>query len=243
MNSTLSYDPLISEIQRTQFLNDGFLRVDGILDEEERQWLLGLYDELFETSDRKQLGGLDANGRETLPQIFKPSEKVPALKESRLLQRATELARFLLGDDVTWKGEHMIMKPAGYGSPTPWHQDQAYHSPDHHFTNVNIWVPLEDATIENGCMQFVRGSHRGPVLPHTWLVEGDKKSAMVATDQAYWSANATAVPCPAGSATLHHSYMMHYAGPNLTDQARRAYILVFYKPPERLEQPWVFPWR
>ncbi len=234
--------PTITETDKARFFEDGFLCVPGILDEEERPWLLGLYDQLFSTADRKQLGGLDAQGRETLPQIFRPSERVPELRESRLFARATALARFLFGEEVYFKGENMILKPAGFGVATPWHQDQAYHPPDQHHRTVNIWIPMEDATVENGCMQFIRGSHRGPVLPHTWLVEGDRKSAMVAIGQEYWSANATAVPCPAGSCTLHHSYMMHFAGPNLTDRPRRAYILVFALPSQKLEQPWIFPW-
>src|SRR5690606_32441893 len=103
----------------------------------------------------------------------------------------------------------------------------SYHNPAFHYHNINFWLPLDGATVEGGCMHFVRISHRGPILPHEYLVPGDRQSAMVAQDQGYWSANGTPVPCPRGSCTMHHSYMLHYAGASTTSQPRRAYIIVF----------------
>jgi len=241
--AALSSTVPVSEKDRLFFTDQGYLRLDGLLEEEERLWLLGLYDELFEKTDRKQLGGIDDEGRETLPQVLGPSKKVPELLETKFHARMATAARMLLGEEASYQSDHMILKPAGYGVATPWHQDQAYHDPRFRYRNVNFWMPLEDATIENGCMQYVPESHQGPVLPHTWLVPGDRKSAMVATDQEYWQANSVAVPCPAGSATLHHSYLMHHAGPNRTDRPRRAYIAVFSLPRTERERPWVFPWK
>lgn len=233
---------IIDETKRDLFLDQGFIRLDHVIEEDERQWLLGLYDELFDSNGRKQLGGVDEQGRETLPQILGPHQKVPELFETRYHQRIAAIAESLLGETPDQVGTHMILKPANYGVATPWHQDQAYHPSHLNYRNINFWLPLEEATVENGCMQFVPDTHKGPVLPHTWLVPGDKTSAMVAVAQDYWQANAVAVPCPAGSVTLHHSYMMHSAGPNRTDQPRRAYITVFKAKATRRERPWVFPW-
>ncbi|MDB6042320.1 MAG: Deoxyhypusine synthase [Gammaproteobacteria bacterium] len=61
----------------------------------------------------------------------------------------------------------MILKPAHQGGATPWHQDEAYRvAPDFDYRQVSIWVPLQDATLENGCMMYIPGSHRSGVLPH-----------------------------------------------------------------------------
>ncbi len=137
----------------------------------------------------------------------------------------------------------MILKPAGYGIATPWHQDQAYHDPTQHYRNINFWLPLDGATVEGGCMHFVPGSHRAPVLPHQHLQPDDPQTALVAQDQDYWSLNGVPVPCPVGSCSLHHSYMLHYAGSNRTQLPRRAYIVVFGCPPTPARRPWRLPWR
>ena len=46
------------------------------------------------------------------------------------------------------------------------HQDQAYHDPAMAYKGVNFWMPLDDATVESGCLQFIPGSHKLDVLPH-----------------------------------------------------------------------------
>lgn len=233
---------------RDRFLRDGFMRLDNVIDDDEIARLGEIYDKLFADdslgeSYRKDLGGGDDDGRKTLPQILMPSKTFPELLEMKYVQRVREFAAHIFGQDVRKFGEHMILKPAGYGVETPWHQDQSYHPPDKLYRTVNFWLPLDGATVEGGCMHFVRGSHRGVVVPHEFLVPGDQDSAMVAQDQNYWSLNGTPVPCPRRSCTLHHSYCMHYAGPNTSDLDRRAFIIVFGLEPEPLEQPYVFPWR
>ncbi|MEX0775798.1 MAG: phytanoyl-CoA dioxygenase family protein [Phycisphaeraceae bacterium] len=234
--------------QVQQFLEQGFLRLEGVIDDAERAELRGIYDRCFapdgeDQVTRKGLGGVDAQGRQALPQVLWPSKTFPRLLELGYFGRMRQVAQDVFGSPVQFLSEHMIQKPAGYGVATPWHQDQAYHKPGLHYRNINFWLPLDGATVASGCMHYVRGSHRGPILPHEYLNPDDPQTALVAQDQAYWSANGTAVSCPRGSATLHHSYMLHYAGPNTTDQPRRAYILVFGLEPQKLDQPWRLPWQ
>ena len=249
MSATATPSDLISitNEQKERFLLDGFIRLDNVLEADDLAWYRQRYDELFsadgKTIQRKKLGGTDEQGRDQLPQILNPSRSMPELKERRYFKHITEIARFILGAEANFRNDHMILKPAGYGAPTPWHQDQAYGDPDYYHTSSNFWLPLENATVESGCMQYVRQTHRGTVLPHEFLVPGEPSSAMVAQNQNYWQANATALPCPAGSVCLHHSYCLHYAGPNRTDHSRRAYIMVFALPPQKLDRPFFFPWK
>jgi ectoine hydroxylase-related dioxygenase (phytanoyl-CoA dioxygenase family) len=231
-----------------RFRAEGFCRVDGVIDADDLAALREIYDWCFSDAAegrvrRKALGGVDDRGRQALPQVLGPGEAVPALRRTAYYRRIEAIARQIFGDAAERRGEHMILKPAGYGIATPWHQDQAYHRPDETYRNVNFWLALDGATIEGGCMQFVPGSHLGPILPHAYLDPDDPQTALVAQDQDYWSANGVPVPCPVGSATLHHSYMLHHAGPNTTDQPRRAYIVVFGLPPEPRARPWRLPWQ
>ena len=50
------------------------------------------------------------------------------------------------------------------------------------------------------------------------------------------------VPCPPGSVSLHRSYTMHGAGPNLGERPRRAYVLIFRTPSIPRDRPWIYPW-
>ncbi|MEM6332385.1 MAG: phytanoyl-CoA dioxygenase family protein [Planctomycetota bacterium] len=231
-----------------QFLDDGFCRIDNAIDADELAQLETLYDACFSSDQhrdvtRKSLGGTDDQGRDALPQVLNPTSRFPELAEMRYFKHMREIAAEAFGQPITAEYSHMILKPAGYGVATPWHQDQAYHDPAFIYRKINFWLPLDGATVEGGCMHYVQSSHRGPVLPHEYLVEGDEQSAMVAQDQEYWSLNSTPVPCPRGSVCLHHSYCMHYAGPNTTNLPRRAYILVFGVEPEPRKTPWQFPWQ
>lgn len=232
----------------TAFLADGFCRVDEAIEAAELERLREIYDWCFSDEadgqvQRKALGGVDDQGRQALPQVLAPHRVFPELREQRYFQRMREIASAVFQEEVEPGGGHMILKPAGYGIETPWHQDQAYHDPSQVYRNINFWLPLDGATVEGGCMQYVAGSHRGPIVPHEYLDPNDPQTARVAQDQAYWSLNATAVPCPVGSCALHHSYMMHYAGPNQTNVPRRAYIAVFKCPSVPARRPWRFPWK
>ncbi len=229
------------------FLADGFCRADDAIDADELEQLGELYNWCFsDAADqkvrRKALGGMDEAGRQALPQVLSPSKVLPELMSLRYVQRIRAIAERVLGQPVELRSDHMILKPAGYGVATPWHQDQAYHDSSKRYRNINFWLPLDGATVEGGCMQFVPGSHLGPILPHEYLTPGDHESAMVATGQDYWSTNAVAVPCPIGSCSLHHSYCMHYAGPNATNLPRRAYIIVLGCAPVSTHRPWHLPW-
>lgn len=234
----------VSAAQRESFEHNGFVRLDNVISEEDLQWYRDRYDAMFsDESDIKQLGGKDDSGRAPLPQILAPSRKNPEFLERGYVKNLESIAKQLMGPKAKFLFDHMILKPAGFGAPTPWHQDQAYHQPNHRYININFWLPLESVDVEGGCMQYVRHTHGGAIAPHRFLIPGVKTTAMVADNQDYWMANATPLPCPAGSVCLHMSYCMHYAGPNLTQVPRRAYIVIFGVETEPLDQPFELPWQ
>ncbi len=238
--------PALEPLLRERLAQDGFLRVEGIATAAERQILSGIYDRCF-ASDApeglrlKALGGL-LGGRQLMPQVFTPSRFFPEIDGLAYVRRADELARELLGPEATLRGEHMILKPAGFGAVTPWHQDQAYHDPGFDYRNLNFWLPLDGADEDSGCMHFVPGSHLGPILPHRRAGGEADASAAEALAQDYWSANGVALPCQPGDATIHASYCLHYAGPNRSQRPRRAYIRVYGIPPTPRARPWRLPW-
>jgi len=241
-------------IQLTQdqidfFFAQGYLAIDAITTQDEVESLRKIYQWLFtnkigrENGDFFDLGGTDEDGvEESLPQMLKPSKYAPQLKETLHWANANAIARQLFGDEIQHSGEHMIYKQPYSNSPTPWHQDQAYHKPDVITRNVTIWMPLHEATIEGGCMQFVPGSHKIDVQPHHSLNNDDRITALEVDNPKKWQKESVACPLPAGGATLHHSYMLHYTAANRSATPRRAYILGFTMPKIKRDTPLQFPW-
>jgi len=128
------------------------------------------------------------------------------------------------------------------GAPTPWHQDEAYWDPGLEYHSISVWMPLQEATLENGCMQFVPGSHKLPVAPHRSIGNDPRVHGLeIASDVDV--SGAVACPLPPGGATFHLSSTLHYAGPNTTDTPRRAYILGFNTPPKPRPVPRNFWWQ
>lgn len=250
MKPTTEFTVELTDAQVAFFRENGFLSIDRITTDEEVEWLRGIYDRLFgermgeEKGEYFDLGGPRAHqGREVLPQVLGPERKFPELNDTLYRRNALRCAAQLLGAEpsAVTGGGHMILKPAGYGRETPWHQDEAYWDPNSRYQSLSIWLPLDPATVESGCMQFIPGSHRGAVRQHRHIDNDPTVHGLVTDDVD--PARAVACPIPAGGATFHHCRTLHYAGPNTTDQPRRAYILVLSSRIERADTPDSRPWQ
>jgi ectoine hydroxylase-related dioxygenase (phytanoyl-CoA dioxygenase family) len=115
-------------------------------------------------------------------------------------------------------------------SVTPWHQDAAltrFRFVPRAFRGerLHFWIPLQDATLSNGCMEFVAGSHRHPLLKHRRFVRARGDSGLAASP----APDAPRVACPvrAGGFTVHTPGTLHYAGRNETSASRKAWIIHF----------------
>ncbi len=234
----------LTEEQVQQFHRDGFMSISAIVPQDELNRLREIYDRIFnerigwEEGRQFDLGGDESGDKPVLPQVMTPSRYFPELLETHYLANAKAVARQLLGETMLDShGEHMIYKPAKYGGVTPWHQDQSYHDPTVKVRSVNFWMPLDDATVDSGCLQFVPGSHELDVLPHHSINHDPRVHGLEVDDPEKCFENAVPAPVPAGGCTVHADCMLHYAAPNTTDRPRRAYTLVFRCPPVKRDTP------
>ena len=117
-----------------------------------------------------------------------------------------------------------IFKPPRIGGEVYCHQDSTflYTEPE---SCVGFWFALEDATLENGCMHFIPGGHKGP-LKELHYRDSDGKMTFKTLDDTPWPENAT-VPAEvkAGSVVVFHGRSPHLSGANLSDKSRHAYTL------------------
>ena len=139
---------------------------------------------------------------------------------------------------------HAIYKPPRHGAETPWHQDAAYWNPAVHHTGISIWVPLQEATLENGCMEFVPGSHEQDVFPHQSINNDPRIHGLeLRPEELYRARDFVSCPLPPGGCTVHGGYMLHHTPPNRSEVPRRALILSGHPlPATPRKTPLRFPW-
>ena len=249
-SSGSSLGPQLTAQHLADFRRDGYLRVDNLTSREEIDSLIAAYDRLFTEKRGWENGALfdmvardDPKKELSLPQMLWPSRYEPLLRQTRLYASAYSLAQQLLGPKLVNVLEHAISKPAAKGAATPWHQDDAFSRPGSGFVEaISIWMPLQDVDVGSGCMQYIRGSNHGPLFDHR-SPNNDPRIHGLELVAPPDLTHCTPIPLPAGSCVIHHSRTIHSAGPNTSNQPRRAYILgysVQSKPHQRIHKD--YPW-
>lgn len=237
----------LNEQQIAFYHREGYLAINAITTPEEVAWLREIYDRLFtqragrDEGNQFDLAGTDEDSAAAnLPQILRPDKYAPELARSLCRVNALAIAKQLLGATAEYHGEHAILKPALHGAETPWHQDEAYWDPNLEYNEISVWIPLQDANLENGCMHFIPRSHTLEVMPHH-PINYDPRIHGLEIDQID-ATEAVACPLPPGGATFHGPRMLHYTPPNRSAMPRRAYILGFGTVAQKRAAPRDFYW-
>lgn len=130
----------------------------------------------------------------------------------------------LWGPNVRFDQSKLNLKAAGFGSPVEWHQDWAFY-PHTNDDLAAVGVMLDDVDDDNGPMQVVPGSHKGPVFDHH--VDGVFCGAIDARTPGLRLHEARACVGKAGSITIHHVRAIHGSAPNRSGRPRRFLLLQY----------------
>lgn len=131
----------------------------------------------------------------------------------------------LLDGPVRFWHDQLFCKPARHGGVVAWHQDYSYWTRTEPLAHLTCWIALDDADTDNGCLEYVPGSHRWDLLPMTALAgDLDGIREVLTPEQQDAFQKPVAVPLKAGYATFHHGKTLHGSGPNRTDRPRRATV-------------------
>jgi ectoine hydroxylase-related dioxygenase (phytanoyl-CoA dioxygenase family) len=131
--------------------------------------------------------------------------------------------------------DQVFYKPPRHPGVVTWHQDYSYWTRATPAGHVTCWIGLDDATLENGCLHYVPGSHRWGLLPRISLTQDmDAVKEFLEPEQA-----AAFRPEPmilkAGECLFHHSHTVHGSYGNRSDGPRRGVVLNFMKPDTRCD--------
>ena len=205
---------------------NGFVHLEAMLEggalEELRAAVNAALDTLAEEQEQPD------RPKSTYEQIFIQKvnlwQRFPQVKAFSLAPRFANVAAKLAGVPQRIWHDQALFKEPKTGSKTPWHQDAVYWPHKSVDRQLTIWIALQDATLQNGCMSFL------PTTQSVRTVEPirleDPKSIFT-LDPSLRNIKPQPVELKAGSCTFHHGMVFHYAGPNKSDAMREAFAIIY----------------
>ena len=223
---------LLTEDQVLAYRRDGYLLIENFLTENELDfWRTAVTEAIAERGGRKmpnkdiKVGEDDGINKDSdyygkvfdqMLNIWQTNDKV---KQIMLDEKIGKMAATLAGWSGTriWHDQALIKRP--WANPTSWHLDTPFWS----FSDrraLSIWVALDDATYENGCLYFIPGSYHHTTFENPGI--GKNMDAIFDFYPQFIKSKSVAVPMKAGSCSFHNGLTIHGAGANMTNGFRRA---------------------
>ncbi|MGB0112340.1 MAG: phytanoyl-CoA dioxygenase family protein [Ilumatobacteraceae bacterium] len=225
---------VITSDERASFERDGYVHLRGVLSDDELV-------EIDATYDAFMRGEIDVEGRDlydmvtgefgtdptsyVLFNVMLPRKYFPAWQGNIFERVSHSIAEQLCGEGMTLDFDQLLAKQPGRDDAVfAWHQDQAYWINTDDRRTATCWLAVDESTLENGCMQFLPGSHREAVRPHRPAGASREEQHTLVTDLRP-DDNVVAVPIARGDITVHNEGILHGSGGNTsTSSRRRAYI-------------------
>lgn len=136
----------------------------------------------------------------------------------------------LLGGSVRFWHDQLFCKPPHHGGVVAWHQDYSYWTRTEPMQHLTCWIGLDEARRDNGCLQYVPGSHGWDLLPITGLAgDMDAIADVLSDEQMERVLHPTAIELARGEASFHHPLMIHGSRENSTQRPRRATVINAFK--------------
>jgi len=219
----------------------------NLIDHHAPRWLAdGLIPELFDDLPLNERAGMIVsylNDKEfrwfdiAFPQASTPQGQVPNLSQPvfNLLthHRLLDCIEALIGGEILVNPIHHVRikpqesalkdaKPSGLVKATGWHQDQGVARVVADETDmITAWVAVTDATLDNGCLSVVPGSHKRGLTTHCTT------NGVTIPDMLIDEASVTPIPIKRGGVLLMHRRMHHSSTPNRTNGIRWSFDLRF----------------
>ena len=209
----------LSQEQVAQFEEEGFVVVRGFIPAD-------MLNELRQGYDAATRGELNVDvwkekiGPERILQLGMPNKYIPGWEGHEYLQLIIAAGRQLLGEDLDYKYDQLIYKPAGNPVELLWHQDAGYGWPGKANSRaLTCWLALSEATQAMGSLHFLPGSHKRGIAEHVDATH--KNPIQAALEVMVDDSQAVVVEYGPGDVTFHHGRTLHYSSGNSTDQPRR----------------------
>lgn len=224
----------------TNFARDGYVAVDPLYQPDEmariNAEIARFIQDIVPKMPSERVYYEDRNDPSSLKQLQKMFEYDSYFEDLMLNSPVRAIAERVLGDEVVPVNMQYFNKPAGTGKPTPPHQD-GYYFHLKPCEAVTGWLALEPVDEENGCIHYVRGSHKPDGFrPHGQTGVLGFSQGMTDFGTAEDIENTVAFPGGAGTFLMHHARTIHWAGANTSQaRSRRALGFIYYAKRAKLD--------
>lgn len=201
----------------------GWVVIEGVFQEVEMDQIAELALAVCTKDKRTKVGytvDRTPNGTFLPRKINSPFWKNQRFKDLVLAPRLLTLIQQFIGGKPLLFQDQIFMKPPRFGSPKPYHQDNAYFLCTPADQVITAWIALENVGEENGCLRYIDGSHLGEILPHTSLEI--KHNLSPEPDLIDLNRESLAI-AKKGAVILHHTHTLHTSHENRSDRWRRGY--------------------
>jgi phytanoyl-CoA hydroxylase len=224
---------MLCDDQRERFDRDGFLLLEGFTPPETCERMLddviylcreagspGISEGALVMGENNLGSGDERNAEDSISKVFKLHRR-PVFQQYINDPKLKGLVASLIGPKLDCFLSQFIFKnPGAWGQP--WHQDSFYFRFDRG-PQIGIWLAISEATLTNGCLHVVPGSHREPVHEH---VKDRRPGANLGYVEIVDHDMSSAVPVliQPGDVLLFHSHLMHCSFDNESDAPRTAMV-------------------
>ncbi len=214
--------------QIASYNKSGFVRPIDVYSQSEITEIRGYFDKLLE--DTIAAGGNSYS-------ISTAHMKYGGVYDMLTHPKIVDCVADILGDDVIAWGSHFFCKMPGDGKEVAWHQDASYWplSPS---KAVTVWLAIDDADLENGCMKFIAGSQHSGHLTYR-KSNPDEHSVLGQTvDNPEQYGEIVVDDLKAGQASLHNDLLLHGSDANNSTRRRCGLTLRYAAAEVRAEMGW-----
>ncbi len=229
---------LLGDIEIQQFWTDGFVCLENAISKEQ---LGGVRDDvdawLEESKSHTEPYGEILDGRArfdlqpghsaespALRRVTSPVEVSNACLDIMRTASVVDAVAQLIGPNVEFNNCKINAKQPDSGTKVDFHQDFLY-QPHSNDDIITVLINIDDVTLDNGPLQIIPGSHRGPIFEH-WQ-DGVFTGAISGEEMEEYCTEPALITGPAGSACLMHTRTLHGSGPNLSSSPRTLFILEY----------------
>jgi phytanoyl-CoA hydroxylase len=225
--SDIFSSPIVDSFER-----DGYVYLPGFLNTTEvaelHTELARFLDEVVPTMPREEVFFEDKKKQSTLKQLQRMFQYDRFFHNMMFGSKFEDLAKTLLGHPVRGINLQYFNKPPMVGQATPPHQDGYYFQLEPQEA-VTMWLALERADEQNGCVRYLRGSHLRGMRPHARTETLGFSQGITDFGGEVDREHAVVFPAEPGDLLVHHAMTVHWADANRsTDRNRRAMGFIYY---------------